>query len=62
MMTKIIRHAPDCRCALCRKVDEIIGKEGKRRAVAGEPSEDLYVSEPTGKLAVWVPVFTGEVS
>ncbi len=59
---KIIRHDADCRCALCRKVDEIIEREGKRRAAPGEPSEDYYVTDPQGVTAVWVPVFVGSVS
>jgi hypothetical protein len=62
MSAKIIRHEPACRCALCRKVDEIIGREGKRRAAPGEPAEDYYVTDPQGLTAVWVPVFTGVVS
>jgi len=59
---KIIRHLATCRCALCQKVDELIGKEGKRRALPGEPSEDYFVTDPWGAVAVWVPVFSGEVS
>jgi len=62
MTPKIIRHEATCRCALCRKVDEIIGREGKRRAAPGEPSENYYVTGPDGRLAIWVPVFSGDVS
>jgi hypothetical protein len=62
MSPKIIRHEASCRCALCRKVDEIIGLEGKRRALPGEPTEDYFVTDPQGLSAVWVPVFSGEVS
>lgn len=62
MTTKIIRHAPACNCALCRKVDELIAAQGKRRALPGEPSEDYYVTDPAGVAAVWVPVFSGQVS
>ena len=54
---KIIRHTAICRCALCCKVDEIIGAEGKRRALPGEPSADYFVTDPAGKVHVWVPVF-----
>jgi hypothetical protein len=62
MSTKIIRHESVCRCALCRKVDEVIEREGKRRAAPGEPSEDYYVTDTQGVAAVWVPVFSGVVS
>lgn len=59
---KIIRHAGACACALCAKVDEIIARKGLRRALPGEPAVDYYVTDPAGQTAVWVPVFSGEVS
>jgi|HubBroStandDraft_2_1064218.scaffolds.fasta_scaffold171324_1 hypothetical protein len=59
---KIIRHEATCRCALCRKVDEIIGREGKCRALPGEPSADYFVTDPTGATYVWVPVLVPEPS
>jgi hypothetical protein len=62
MSTKIIRHEADCRCALCRKVDDIIARDGRRRAAPGEPAEDYYVTDPQGLVAVWVPAFSGVVS
>lgn len=61
-MPTIVRHAADCGCALCRKVDAIIAREGKRRAAAGEPAEDYYVTDSRGLTAVWVPVFSGPIS
>lgn len=60
--TKIIRHGATCSCALCRKVDEIIGLQGKRRALPGEPTVDYFVTDPTSAVAVWVPVFADKPS